>query len=95
MHGDLTRSEARQRSAAEVLVPPDGEWQCQGGVPWGYLPMIAAPVTRGRGKAMTAARATLAAVTSAARVLLLIPVVFFLLIFFVASFGSMFAGGPW
>jgi hypothetical protein len=57
--------------------------------------MIAAPVPRGSGKAITAARATLAAVTFAARVLLLIPVVFFLLIFFVAIFGSMFASGPW
>jgi hypothetical protein len=95
MRGDLTRSEAQRRSAAAVLMPPDGEWQCQGGAPWGYLPMIAAPVTRGNGKAMTAARATLAGVTYATRVLLLIPVVFFLLIYLIASVGSMFAGGPW
>ena len=95
MPGDLTRSRARRRSAAATLVPPDGQWHCDGGAPWGYLPMTPAPVARGSGKAMTAARATLAAVTIAVRVLLLIPVAFFVLLFIVASLGSVFARGPW
>ena len=95
MRSDLARSQAKRRSAAQALVPPDGEWHGDGGAPWGYLPMSAAPVARGSGKAMTAAKATLAATTIALRVLLLIPVAFFVLLFIVASLGSVFATGPW
>jgi len=95
MSSDLARSQAQRRSAAQALVPPDGEWHCDGGDPWGYLPMIAAPAARANGKAMTAARATLAAATIAVRILLLIPVAFFVLLFIFASLGSVFARGPW
>ena len=76
-------------------MPPDGQWQCDGGAPWGYLPVMAAPAARASEKAMTAARVTLAAGTITLRVLLLIPVALFVLLFIVASLGAVFASGPW
>jgi hypothetical protein len=95
MRSDLARSRAQRRSAAPVLVPPDGQWHSEGGAAWGYLPVIAAPGTRASRKAVTAARAALAVLTISLRVLLLIPVAFFVLLFIVATLGSVFASGPW